>query len=508
MRLHLTAIGMRPNPSPGRAENRLGGLGAMPPAALIAGSWLSALFLGASVRLWLPRYFPGPGVSVDFTFMLGPDWKRVSGLYIAFVLVAFALYGVAVWSLRRVMLSLPVLAVFPVLFIAALLPMYPPTAVDIFHYQADARTLAIHHQNPLIVAPEVNPYAIGISWAEQPSPYGPAWSLVAAPIAFVTGDHYIAGLLLFKALAGLTLLGCAALIWRIVRRTRPGAETLAVVLFAWNPAILVRVVGNGHNDLLMMFFALLALERAERQHWVAMWPALALSVLVKYVTALLGPMLLLYAWGHTEGTPRERVRALLPGLGLAGLVTVLCYAPFWAGLDTFKTVAGENRKVITSLSLLVQERLVTVMTPDDAASLARTITRAVFAALYLPLVWQARRDFPRLVACAANALFLYLVVASGWFRPWYLLWPLTLAALLPRTWFTVLFLALSFCACFPDLIEQYRNNMEFFAPYFRAIAAPVMVTVWVPLTLWYFGLLYFRSWHFNAPRPVAREARS
>ena len=469
-------------------------------AVIGAGIGLTALYAAAATRLALARYFPGPGASLAFTHMLGPDWRWASVQYAAAVVLACALYGVAlaaVWPGRRP-LPAALLYGFPALFAVALLWMYPPTAVDMFHYQADARTLWVHGDNPLTVPPSAHPYPIRISWQHQPSPYGPFWSLLTFGPALLPGDDYLAGLVLFKALAAAFYLGCARLVYRLTARLRPGRESAAVLLFAWNPFVVLRTVGNGHNDLVMMFFALLALDLARRRVWLAVFPLLALSVLVKYATALLGPLVLWYAWSQTPGTARDRLRALAPGLAAAVLLTVVCYAPFWAGRATFATGMGEaNTKMITSTPLLLKAQLELSTGLPDPAAAARALSRLLFLGLYLPLVWQARRDFTRLVTCSFTALFLYLV-ASVWFRPWYMLWPLTLAALLPGTWFTPLLLAISCCASFPDLVEQYGRNWRWLrADPGRTLAAPIVVAFLPPLLVWLAGLAAFRSWHFD-----------
>lgn len=481
-----------------------------------AGVNLTALYAAAAARLALPRYFPGGGVTIDFKDMLGPNWQRNSVLYTGFILLTFTLYGIAlaaVWRRPRAVVPAWLLFGFPLLFVPALMLMYPPTAVDMFHYQADARTFWIHNQNPLVVPPSANPYLVAQSWADMPSPYGPLWSLLTFAPALLAGEHYVAGLLGFKLLAGAFYLGSAWLLWRLVARVQPGWQTVAVVLFAWNPWIALRTLGNGHNDIVMMFFVLLALERTERRDWLLAFPALALSVLVKFATALLVPMLLWYAWHHIPGTMRQRARTLLPGVAGALVVTVLCYAPFWQGWQTFDTLreqANSGALMITSTPDLLRTRLLidnaptTTLSADEfarqAADTARRITRGIFLLLYLPLLWQCRRDFPRLVTCSFHALFFYLIIAGAWFRPWYLLWPVTLAAIYPRSWLTALLVTITLFASFPDLIEQYRNNVPYFNDYWRAVAAPVMVFIWPTLLVWYFGVLSNRSWHFDVPR--------
>ncbi|MDA1003566.1 MAG: glycosyltransferase family 39 protein [Chloroflexi bacterium] len=267
------------------------------PALVLAatGAALALLYAIATARLLLPDYFPSAGISLDWIKMLGPGRRFPAVALVAFVCAAFALYGVAVALVWRHSRRLPrvLLFGFPLVFAVALLLMYPPTAVDLFHYHADARTLWVFGENPLRVPPSRTDYPIGISWADQASPYGPAWSLLTVPLAplMAFGDHLLATLVAFKALAAASYLGCGWLIYRIVRRTRPRWALFAFVLFAWNPFVVVRTIGDGHNDLAMMFFALLALERAERRDWALAFPLIAISVLIKYTTALIVPPL-------------------------------------------------------------------------------------------------------------------------------------------------------------------------------------------------------------------------
>ena len=459
-----------------------------------AGVALTATYALASARIPLGRFFPSAGISVDFVQMLGPGWQRPTIEYGGLVAVTFALYAVALVAVRRLPPAprqrVPwLLFGFPVLFALALLPMYPPTAVDMFHYHVMARVLWVFGENPLTTPQGAFPYPIGISWAELPSPYGPLWSLLTAPAAILPGAHLLAGLLAFKATAAVSYLGCAWLVWRLVARTRPGHEAFALVLFAWNPFVLLRVVGNGHNDLWMMLFVLLALDRTERRQWTAAIALLTLSVLVKYASVLLGPPLLLYIWTHADGTARARFALLARAGAVALALMVLAYAPFWEGLATFDTLRREYAHMITSTPVLLEMLLQPlVVDPATATALARWLPLLAFTALYVPLTWQARRGFDALLAACFAVLFAYLVLAAGWFRPWYMLWPVTLAALRPGRWPVLTLLTITVCGAFPDLIEQYRGYWPWLAPYALAIAAPIVVAFLPPAVVWLTGL--------------------
>lgn len=458
----------------------------------VLGTLLVVAYVAATLRMPLPRYFEGAETSLDFVAMLGPGWQHPTLLYVTFACSVFELWGAALVTVLRssahTRIARVVLFGLPALMALALLPMYPPTAVDMFHYQAMGRIFWIYGANPLTTLQGDFPYPIGISWSDLASPYGPLWSFIVAPAALLPGEHFVAGLLAYKALSIVSLAGCTALIWTLVRRTLPGTEVCAVVLFAWNPFVLMRVVGNGHNDLWMMLFVLAALERMERTRWTQAVALLALGVLLKFVPALLGPPFLLYIWTHAEGSRLRRLRHV----ALAGLVSlalaVLCYAPFWVGIETFDNVRKESAHMITSTPVLLS--LVTTRWFEEplATNLASWIPKALFAACYLAFTWEARRDFNRLIGMSFAICFIYLVLAASWFRPWYMLWPIAIAALRPRTWLGAMVVVISIACAFPDLVEQFRSDWPLIAEYDRAIAAPILLGFLPPLVVWLVGV--------------------
>jgi hypothetical protein len=461
----------------------------------------------ATRRMPFTPSFPDAGVSVDFVQLLGPGWERPTMLYVGFVTTTFALYAVAlllVWRTPRV--SRVALCGFPLLAALALLPMYPPTAMDMFHYQAMGRVFWVFGENPLQTPQGLYPYPIGLSWSELASPYGPLWSLLVAPAVLLPGEHLLAGLYAFKAMALLSLAGCTALIWVLVRRRRPGAEAFAVALFAWNPFVLMRVVADGHNDLWMMLFVLLAFERIERGRWNASIVALALGVLVKFVPAVLGPPFVLYIWTHAAGTPRQRALTVVEACAFGAATVALVYLPFWEGLATLDNVRKEAQHAITSTPVLLQ--LVTTSWLDEplATRLAFAGTKLLYALAYAPLVWQARRSFDRLVGASFAILFVYLVLAATWFRPWYMLWPMALAALQPRGWLGATAVTITLTAAFPDLVEQYRSHWPLIAEYHRAIAAPIVLAFLPPLVVWLRGVGETNSFTLQREAPPSGAA--
>ena len=167
---------------------------------------------------------------------------------------------------------------------------------------------------------------------------------------------------------------------------------------------------------------------------------------------------------------------------------MLVYLPFWEGLSTFDNVRKEAAHAITSTPVLLQ--LVTTQWFEEplATRLALRGPTLLYALAYAPLVWQARRSFDHLVGASFAILFVYLLLAATWFRPWYMLWPVTLAALQPRGWLGATAATITLAAAFPDLVEQYRSHWPLLAEYHRAIAAPIVLAFLPPLVVWLRGV--------------------
>ncbi len=317
--------------------------------------------------------------------------------------------------------------------------LYPATSSDLFHYVMEGRILWVHHQNPFTVPPtyfKSDPFYsqngwIIVVWETLPSPYGPLWAvLTSIPLLLGHGDllwTYMA----FKLLAvAFYFLGAVA-IFHTVRRLRPGKEWAATLLFTWNPLVLLYVAGNGANDVIMMGLTLAALYYGVRGRWSAAFPVLALATLVKFVSAVLIPVFVLYA---LLTTPRRQWRGLALSLGLSALIGLLLYAPFWRGQLTFTTLRYQASQFTDSPGALLKTALTNVLTLSNAVIVTKIVFFSALAAAYAFVLASLIRRRDRLgpddlpSACFA-VMCAYLMLAVFWFQPWYLLWLISLGAL-------------------------------------------------------------------------------
>jgi alpha-1,6-mannosyltransferase len=424
-----------------RTAQQLGGAGDAGAASWRVGTALTTLALAMELVLiagWLRplalwRHQVNPPAGAQMVLLLGQT--RAGALTFAvpaLLLIALYIAGLLVAGRAGRRWALVALAA-PVLFAATLLPMFPGGTQDIFHNIADGRLFWRYGENPTLVPPAAHPedrfYPHLFGYTELPSAYGPLWYLLAGPVTALAGDGLVANVLAQKAVMAAFFVATVVLVWWTARAlwpSRPGRSTTAAVAVGWCPLLLWELPGNGHNDAVMVFFAAAALAAAVRERWRWVFPLLALSVLVKFTTVLLGPVLLLWSLRRAPG------RDLLIGLIAAGLLVVVAYGPFWAGADTFAVLRRPGMTFILSPATLLHGVLAGRLGEPMVSRLSYLTTGVLFALLYLEGLRRVRSGGSG-VETGFDAVFAYLALASWWFWPWYLAWLAPLAAWLPGT---------------------------------------------------------------------------
>lgn len=388
---------------------------------------------------------------VDFAKLTGyaPGWLAA---YLGGVGLLFGLYAGAVRRLApgpgdRPAAKLRLILGPALIFSLTLFFAYPTLAIDLFIYAIRTRGWGLHGLNPLATPPELLPAGdpwLGLAgeWVDAASPYGPVWEGLSLAAFRLAGGDFLAHLFALKLVAILAYLGCAWLVACILGRLRPEWQLAGTLAFAWNPLALLETAQNGHNDIVMVFFLLAAVWAGldgGRRRW-AVAPLLALSVLVKFVTALVVPFFLLWLAWQENGWAR-RLAALLRHGALTALLVGLGMLPLWPGLERWAVLqAGQGAgRSLLALLILTLRGLVGL---NQAFDLARLLVLGAFGLIYLALLWRLLRqpagDPPPARAAAATrgawaALFWYVLLAAPVFHGWYLLWSLPLAALLlPR----------------------------------------------------------------------------
>ncbi|MCZ7574852.1 MAG: hypothetical protein M5U01_40390 [Ardenticatenaceae bacterium] len=393
------------------------------------------LFWAAFVRLYsLDALLPRPGLSIS---KLSRD-PRTGLLYFGAFAALFELYllGALAAARARGRAAWVIVAAGAVLSSLLLLRLYPIDATDIFDYIMFGRVVAVHGANPFYTPPAhfpndpVLPYA---GWSGSTTGYGPLWTLLSAAmsrLALQLGDSLLVQVLIYKLSAVAAAATTALLIAAILRREAPERALLGVYLWSWNPLQLFVTAGNGHNDSVMVAPMLLSLWLVGRRRWSAAVLAALAGALVKFIPVLLVPLLGIVALRQLQG--RARWRFIVTTAAGAGVLIGAAFAPFWRGGDML-ILSSRAHLFTTSLPAWLWSLSDPRWNNNQVQAMllrAALFTLAVAELLALWLVW--RRPTLLGLAQAATALLLfYLLAAIAWFQPWYAIWPLALAALLP-----------------------------------------------------------------------------
>jgi len=208
-------------------------------------------------------------------------------------------------------LFLLVLAVAPILL-----------SSDVYFYGLYGRMLSVYDVSPYgagIPFPKSDPFAEFLGGRYLASWYGPLWTLICAVVTRFTGEHLGITVLTFRLIGVTAALATAGLIWHCLRRMDPARATQGVVFFLWNPLVIMETGLSAHNDVVMMFFVVLAIAFHLRGWKSAAVVALTLSALVKFLTGMLIPLYICFvlrecrSWG-------SRLRFLSVGGCLGALV--------------------------------------------------------------------------------------------------------------------------------------------------------------------------------------------
>lgn len=392
------------------------------------------------------------------------EWPALA-LFAALLVGAACAAAVAVLIARSVVtpsrrhLRLTLLGALVLGITLVLLPTLPSD--DVFSYILYGRISAVHHANPLVLTPgsfPSDPFLSLVFWRGVRSVYGPVWLLLSSGVTHLAqmfGGSLTAYVLLFKLLGLVTHLANVALVWAILGRLAPRRQVFGAILYAWNPLCLLEFCASAHNDAVMLTFALAAVYLLLRGQEVAALAMMGLSISTKYVLLVLLPLYLILVvrrLGEREAVQRViwgiawRVGAVFGVLGLTAL-------PYWDGASTFSSILYSppaqqlDNSPLEALSYPLRALAEALGVGHSQAGKLVDNGLKVAALIVFLLVWlwllATVRDMESMLRGWAWALFAYVVIASGWFWPWYVTWVVVFVALLPWSELTVATLLLA-----------------------------------------------------------------
>lgn len=356
----------------------------------------------------------------------------------------FAAFLILLWLVTRKLRELPaktfwIITLVVFLAVAALaLASHPTRSQDSYWSLLLAKGYTQYHLNPYATQPaqlatDAWAYPV-LTWKDITMIYGPVWTLWVSAITYLV--HTLGSAVLLLKISFLAVLvGCGAVLWRIMGLLNIPIEKkqATFLLLAWNPFVIQIALVDMHNDLLLMASLLASLYFLLKKNYALSMIALVLGGLVKYISWIFLLIPLYYLIRDVHMNVRRKV-LLFSGIALVAIALVfIAYLPF----------GGLSIKNLVGLSTQIERiGLPSVFLPGTALMLK------LFQINFEQLRWLGM-----LAAIAVMALCLHrkrtllaytlpLIVifffATPWFQPWYGLWLLPLISLyLPLSIITV-----------------------------------------------------------------------
>jgi hypothetical protein len=433
--------------------------------------WLAVLFLGSTA---LGLYFLiAPALTGQLYYRVG--FQANPQMYARQILLLFIPYAFALRAWRKgARLPMWLLLAGAILLHLIVLFAPPPQSQDFYSYLFYGRMQAAHGANPYIDLPNTfwaDAWFPWTRWHNQTSVYGPVWMLIVWGVVKTAGSSMTLAFVELKLVIMAIDLAVMLLLVFPGRRHPEGnaGAGWGLLLFAWNPLVLITVPLGGAADVCLAaaFIGAVIARRRGLNGLATFLLTLAAMVKVYAVVALLLHLVLVL---------RERgwARAWRHAASAVG-VGAVAFAPYWAGLRTFTGLWGAVKLVSPSLTGTVQRVLGTSIhhfIPHHlawvlASIIVRIVAWGVFAGIALWAVRSVEDEssfwWATLVVLAA---YLYL---TPWFMYWYAIGALALVAVLPinaLTYPVVTFSATSLVALWfkPRLLGNVTQATLRYAP--------------------------------------------
>lgn len=276
----------------------------------------------------------------------------------------------------------------------------------------------------------------------MPMSYGPLWALLSGAVMLVSGRSLLVTAVLFKAVLVAAWIAALVLIERITRG-RPASERCqGMVLIGWIPLSVTQAVAEGHNDIVMTAFALMWLLLLLRGHGAA--PSILMaSVLCKYTT---GPLFLVDAIVAVRRDKRSWAHILVR-YALPMLLGAAVFALFFRSLQFF-----DGPRLVSEWRFLQPRDAVAAFELTFGISLfpASYVIAAACVAFagYRCAICFADPRYETIVKAALAIIWAVSLAGIAHLWPWYIVWMLALAAVVPNWWLSRFVVGLSLLAPF------------------------------------------------------------
>ena len=375
-----------------------------------------------------------------------------------------------------------------VVFMITLFFSFPALSTDVFDYISSNRVLFVHQANPWLVAPQEFPDDEFIylgSWKYRASVYGPVQFLFSSLVHLMGRDNLIASLFGFKLTALVFTILAVWITKKWLKEQFPERQAYGIAVLAWNPLLLIEIVGNAHNDIIMAFFSLLGCYLFYKKRYNLSALSLACAVLTKMTALLILPLLGIWLIGKHRLKQSARMAVTFILVTLSGMISL---GSGFSGL--LHNLGIQLGLYLRSLPTILRFFFLNLGLSNRLALYGeKALTLPAFGILVIKSIqYLKHRGFISAIVVVMTG---YLLLVSPMLQPWYLVWVLPFVALLKRGKLQLGALAFSMSSLlyYPVLFVSY-----YFSPlHFSWQIVMFLFMVIPPLIVWFTPKSWYTS---------------
>ena len=399
--------------------------------------------------------------------------SSVAVMLIISTVIAFAIYGLAILLSRKLrshsgMLTLVLIPSCAFFLISTF--ALPNLNTDIFNYMLRGRLAAVYNLNPYRVAADeisndpVYPYASHGYTAVAEWWKLPLWTSIEIGLAKLTGADIVRNLLIFRFAFLIVNLFNLLIIAVIINKINPRNLIPGLVLYAWNPVIVI--LGQSKSDTFIVFFLLLSilLILFGRRN-LAIIP-LTLSVLIKMTTL---PFLAAYLLMNLN---RKKWKDYI----VLGILIIVTAAVFYILFDMADFITTQLIGIIG-------------MSGGNAPDFIRIIMRVGFVVLIFIVGITRSGELKQMIWGWVILAVYFSLFLIDYGKAWYLIPLIALSSLIPD-WRTI---SLTYFISFSGFLIYNWDSVfskEFAAPILTSMPGYIINIVPILIGVFGFGAAY------------------
>lgn len=257
--------------------------------------------------------------------------------------------------------------------------------------------------------------------------YGPVFLTICGLLNKISCLSVILFLYEFKILNFITYLATVFLVYKLTKNKK------LTIVYCFNPLILLEVLVNVHNDIFVLFFALLGtllLKESEKIKenylkseivFILGLIFFAISALIKYVMILVLPFLILYRL-RNEKIIKKLIKAFLYFVVFLGIFVSL-YLPYFNNIfEIFEGVISQSGKLKDSIYMIIA-----MITNQNSNIVSTFYSIGFFVLLYIFIIkvlmqLLRKNDFNSMMKNSYIVLFALIFLGLTNLTSWYLIW--------------------------------------------------------------------------------------